>query len=614
MTTVEIPGVSSAWLAPESMPPSQWADGNLVLDPLVNADGGRYRTSVTPYVVEWLDSAGCSWVRQVSIVAGTQIGKTTAINGVLGYAIAQDPGPVMVVVPRTSDVPTFHERRFMPLVRSSPALAAELTDRAHDAKRREILFRRSVVYLRSSQSPADLASVPVRYLLADEVDKFPGWSGREASPLDLARERMRTFWNAVCYVTSTPTVPGGAIWGEWLDGDRRRYWVPCPHCGRHQVLRFAQVKFDASLTAAAMRRQRQAHYECEHCKREIDDQAKRGMLAAGVWCPESAKLEEWRAGGAERDRADHRSYHLWAGYSPWLTWWKIAAQFLASKDNPARLQNWVNSWLAEPWVEKLDAPTDDVVRECMVPGFRMGQIPDGCLVATAGCDVQKDRIYYVVRGWGLDEESWLLACGQAATFAELEDVLCRNVWGKRRTGVTYAVCDFRYRRDEVLELARRRPVIQLGVGVDRSGPLDFSTNRLDRHPLTGAPLPNSLLVWSITVGRFKDYVASRMRRAATWHLPEDVPENYRRQVVSEHKIRVRSGARESERWVVRPGSEANHLWDCEVYASAAARMIHVEQLKRPPADGAGGAAASPPRRPPPPRSPSGPPRFPRLSR
>lgn len=592
MTAELVPDVSIAWRPPAQRRVSEWADENLRLDPLVNADGGRYRTAQTPYAREWMDSVNDPWVRQVAICAGTQVGKTTTINALIGYAIAQDPGPVMVVVPRTADVPTFYERRLMPLVRQTPALLAELTDRVHDAKRREVLFKRALVYLRTSQVPAELASVPVRYLFADEVDKFPGWTGKEAPPLDLARERQRTFWNAFCVVTSTPTVPDGAVWLEYLDGDRRHYWVPCPHCGRFQVLVWAQVKFDASLSAREMREQRQAHYECEHCHKPIDDQAKRGMLAAGVWCPEGVELDAWRQ-RRESDRTERRSYHLWAGYSPWLTWWQLVAQFLSCAGNPAKLQNWVNSWLAEPWQERLEVTTSDAVSACVVPGTLRGQVPAGCLVATAGVDVQKDRIYYVVRGWGYDEESWLLDCGSVATFAELEAVLCGRVWSERGgAGVRCGLIDSRYRREEVLEIVRRRPQLRMGAGVDRQGPLDFTAQKLDKHPRTGAALANSTLIWSITVRNFKDQLAARMQRPYSWHLPEDAGEDYHRHVVSEHKVRVRSGSREAERWVPRPGAAANHLWDCEVYAMAAARMIRIEALRR---------DAEAPKRPPPPQ-------------
>lgn len=612
----------AAWSPPEHLTPTDWADAHRYLDPLVTSAGGKYRSSWTPYAREWMDNAALGWVRQTTIMAGTQIGKTETVNNVLGFAIAQDPGPTMFVVPREKDIRTWSHARIKPMIEATPVLRAELTGSAHDLTTGEMLFRRSVLYVRSSQSPADLASVPVRYLLADEVDKYPRWSGREASPLDLAKERQRTFWNATAFVVSTPTTRDGNVFREFQDGDRRRYHVPCPHCGWFQVLRWQQVRWPAHcLEARDVRRERVAAYHCEKCDAAIPDEAKRAMLEQGVWVPEAYSFSDWVAGGArERDRTDHRSYHIWAAYSPWLTWWQLAATWLASKADPAKLQNWVNSWLAEIWEEKVEAPTDDLVRAAIKPGHRMGSgptVPAEVLIATAGVDVQKDRLIYVVRGWGYDEESWLLAAGEVATFDELEAVLCLNVWASRGgVGVRCALIDSRYRRDEVLDLVRRRPALRMAQGVERNSPTDFEPKKLERHPRTGQPLPNSVLIWSLTVGRFKDYVAGRMRRPDTWHLPEDAPDGYAAQVTSEHKVRVRSNARELERWVVKPGHQANHYWDAEVYACAAARMIRVELLKR--RDGDAGPAAPPPG-PPPPRPPR-PPRnrppitFPRLSR
>lgn len=610
------PGEVSAWMPPERLTPSAWADTFRFLDPKVTSAGGRYRSSWTPYAREWMDNAGLGWVRQTTIMAGTQVGKTETLNNVLGYAVSQDPGPAMVVVPRDKDIRTVAQTRIGPMIDATPVLRDELTGRSHDVTNGEMQFRRSMLYIRASQSPADLASVPVRYLLCDEVDKYPRWSGREASPLDMAKERQRTFWNSAAYVVSTPTTRDGTIFREYRDGDRRRYFVPCPHCGHFQVLRWSRVRWAPDIKDAAhMRLARAAAYHCEKCEAAFGDEHKRGMLELGVWVPEAFSFQDWIAGARDRDRVDHRSYHIWAAYSPWLTWWQLAAQFLGSTQDAAKLQNWVNSWLAEIWEEKVDAPTDDLVREAIVPGAALGQIPAGVMVATAGVDVQKDRIYWLVRGWGYDGESWLLGAGQVTTFEQLEDALFRNAWTPRGTvGVRLALVDSRYRRDEVIDLARRQPSVRLGAGVDRQGPLDFSTNALEKHPRTGARLPNSILVWSVTVGRFKDALASQMRQPDKWHLPEDLPEGYQAQMVSEHKVRVRSNNREVERWVVKPGSSANHFWDTEVYALAAAKMIRVELLRRPP-------GSSPDSPPPPPPSPRPPPRrrerdplrFPRLS-
>lgn len=138
----------SAMRPPDNLRPSEWADRFRYLDPLVNAAGGRYSSEFTPYAREWMDSAAVGWVRQVTIVAGTQIGKTETVNNLIGYAIAQDPGPVMLVVPREKDIRTAQQRRIVPMIEATPALVAERTPHAHDETIGEILFRRSVLYVR----------------------------------------------------------------------------------------------------------------------------------------------------------------------------------------------------------------------------------------------------------------------------------------------------------------------------------------------------------------------------------------------------------------------------------------------------------------------------------
>jgi phage terminase large subunit GpA-like protein len=597
---------AAAWRPPPRLSVSTWADEHMHLDPVINPAGGRFNSARTPYVREWLDSFVCRWVRQVTIVAATQVGKTTSLNNVLAYAVAQDPCPIMVVVPRTSDVPTFYERRLMPLVLSSPVLRDELTDRARDVKRREILFRRAIVYLRSSESPADLASVPVRCLFADEVDKYPGWSGREASPLDLARERQKNVWNAARYITSTPTDRGSAVMAEFRDGDQRRYWVPCPHCGAFQLLRWEQIKFDSSLDAREIRRRRDVRYECDACAQPIADSEKRGMLERGIWCPDGTSLEAWRAGGAAEDRADHRSYHLWAAYSPWLSWWQLAAEFMRCKGTPERLQNWVNSWLAEPWEERT-ASTSSAEVASRIGTHKLGDVPDGVRVLTAAVDVQKDYMAWAVWGWGMDEENWLVACGESPTFGELGDILFRNTWGAKQLAIRLCVVDTRHRSDDVFDFYRAWPtVVRMIMGVERDAPVPFGTLRLQKHPRTGAPMPDGPTIWTVNVGQFKDLVAQRLKprpaevgdgpRSGVLHLAQDTPEDFLTQLVAEHKIRERSGKKTADRWVLRPGHDRNEAWDLAVYNTAAARMIRVDTLRtRPPGAPARGRQAPAPR-------------------
>ena len=43
---------------------------------------------------------------------------------------------------------------------------------------------------------------------------------------------------------STPTVQGASrIEAAWTESNQQMYWVPCPYCGTHQVLRWANTEW-----------------------------------------------------------------------------------------------------------------------------------------------------------------------------------------------------------------------------------------------------------------------------------------------------------------------------------------------------------------------------------
>jgi phage terminase large subunit GpA-like protein len=73
--------------------------------------------------------------------------------------------------------------------------------------------------------------------------------------------------------------------------------------------------------------------------------------------------------------------HLHAG--------KLAAEFLAAKDDPAMLKPFVNTALAELW---RDAGDEIVGSELRIEAFSLRQILPQVLCITAGADVQDDRV------------------------------------------------------------------------------------------------------------------------------------------------------------------------------------------------------------------------------
>jgi phage terminase large subunit GpA-like protein len=578
-----------AWRPPLELTVSEWADRNRVLDPLTSAEPGPWRTSRTPYLREILDAFGEDGVEQITMMTSTQVGKTEALLCSLGYAIDQDPGPAIFVTPREPDAERIIARRIKPMVESSPSLSSSRTGWAGDYKVGELRFARSILYAGWAHSAASLAGNPCRYAFCDEVDKFPAYAGREADPIDLVRERLRTFPGLRrLVVASTPTTRAGRIFHEWESSDRRRFWLPCPGCGRFQVLKWSRVKWPQDQRDPnAVLDGNLARYACEVCDHSWTDGEKLEALELGVWGSEDGEVLEDGEVVEPKTPNRNRGFHIWAAYSPWVTWSELAAKFLEANagGDPARLMNFVNSWLGELWEEEIEKPTETAIAAAISP-YKEAELVPEVRVLTAGVDVQKSELFVTVWGWAEDLRVYLVLERRVGSFQALEELVVRGHFGgkdREPLPVRMIAIDSRYRTDEVYDFARRHPANVRAVrGVERSDPLPYSTSRVDRHPISGAAYRKSLVVWALNVGYFKDAIAHSIGvgpepgAARAFHVHDSPSSAFLRQMGSEHKVVQRdSRGRQRERWVPRPGIKANHYWDCAVYAWAAAAMISV---------------------------------------
>jgi len=276
-----------------------------------------------------------------------------------------------------------------------------------------------------------------------------------------------------------------------------------------------------------------------------------------------------------------------------------AFTFLDAHNDPAKLMNFVNSWLAEVWQEKIDEVDDEGIRALRRP-YKLGRVPKDAVVLTAGADVQADRAYYVVRAWGYGETSWLVDYGllyddDAERIAELGGSP-KSCLDKLPIGKAYPIdgtddvmpialwcIDARHRTDEVYIFARRhRDTVRaiMGSPTDLKGGLYYAS-KVDRNQKTGGALKGSQMIWHIDTVRFKDRI-NRLRtdQPPVWFLSDDVDADYLQHITAEEKVIERnSRGRARSVYTLRPGHERNDWWDCEVYATCAADMRGVPHLQ-----------------------------------
>ena len=570
--------IKTALRVPDQITVSEWTDKYRILNSITSAEPGRWNTGRTPYLKGIMDAFSDPLVEEITVMAASQVGKTESMYNMLAYVIDQDPGPTLMVSPRADDAKSISYNRVLPMIKSSPRLARHLPSLSDDITKLEYHLNRMILYFAGSNSPADLASRPIRYLFLDEVDKYPKFSGREADPIKLASERQKTFWNKKTVKVSTPTTRDGYIYREYEKSDQRKFYVPCPHCEKTQVLSFSQIKWQKSeKSAEKIKRERLAWYECFHCKKRIEDYHKPAMLQAGEWISEG------------QERTTHRGFWINSLYSPWLTWSDIAAEFIKSKDYIELLMNFVNSWLAEVWEEKIEDTTVDKLKH-LACDYEQGIVPDDVLVLTAGVDVQKDHFYYVIRGWGFCEESWLIRAGRVEYWDDIIDALFKTEYRKMNgyeTLPVYLTCiDSGYRTDEVYHFCRKWADKTKAVkGQDEiTGGRFYRASKIDLNSRTGSIIKAGLVLWNINTTQYKD----KMHRLITsrdphkWHLFRNPTDDYLAQVASEHKVLVRNRntGKAKEVWQKKKGVSANHYLDAEVYAVAAADIIRALNIRK----------------------------------
>lgn len=577
------------WKPPEELTLSQWADRYRRTSREASAEVGNWVTR--PYQREPFDAFTDPRVRRVVVMSSVQMLKTELQLCVIGYCIHNQPAPILLVLPRDDDCDTFSKLRLAPMLRDTPCLHG----RVADAKSRfsgntisQKLFPGGHLRIVAGGSPANLAALPIKILLCDEIDKFPPSAGAEGDPIALAEGRTAEFPDAKVVLTCSPTTAGySAIERAYNESDRREYEVPCPHCGEFQVLKFrSQVVWDDTLPSRKKQAD-SARYLCEHCKQSWNDAQRWKAIHKG----------RYRATEPFSGIAGFRISQL-CSLKKRLS--QIVLHYLRAKDDGIEsLKVFFNTVLAETWVDRGEAPDHEKLLERREQ-YSTGIVPPGALFLTAGADVQRDRIEVEIVGWGRGRESWSVdyrvlegKTSEPAVWAELEKV-ARETFPLASGGAELPIARFFIdsgdgtTTNDVYNWCRQQPASQVcAIKGDGRGDLPVSERRPVDVTIGGKRLRRGLHIRHVNSSFFKsEFYADLRKRKPTaeelaqgWvyppgycHFPEGqhYGDEHFKQIVAEQLIATvnRKTRRVRMEWQqLRPRNEA---LDCRVYARAAA--------------------------------------------
>lgn len=394
----------------ESLTGAQWAERYGYLPP-DSAEPGRVRMSRVPYLVEPLNCVTDPRFEEVVAMKGSQIGWTVCVYGMaIGYFMHWDPRPCLLYQPTEGDARSFARDKLEGIISETPVLRELVGDKKSRDSENSTMHKEfpggriDVLWAVTRLFRQRSAGV----VFGDEIDEYKLTD--QGDPIKLMESRLTTYTRPTRVLGSTPTKEAASrIARAYGDSDRRKYFVPCPHCDHGQVMVWGGPDEDRGFKWEREKVDgRSVHvpgtigYLCEHCHALIDEKHKVWMIQQGRWVAENPGA---RAAGF------HIPQFLSAFHG--TRWEKLVSDWDKAYDDPEKLEVFTNHVLAEPWKERDLMINTDTLRARAAPyvgaSGKPVEVPNGVGILTAGVDVQGNRVELLVKGWGAREESWMVS-------------------------------------------------------------------------------------------------------------------------------------------------------------------------------------------------------------
>jgi phage terminase large subunit GpA-like protein len=307
-----------------------------------------------------------------------------------------------------------------------------------------------------------------------------------------------------------------------------------------------------------------AAFLCPHCGDLISEVHKLAMIEAGRWSVTAPEVQ------------GHAGFRLSALTSPLAnaSWGILAQEFLAAKDDPSKLQPFVNTVLAQPW-----KPAGDEIDESRLLGraeaFSLDAIPAEVLLIVAGCDVQADRLEITFSGFTRDANVCLVLAHvvlHGPTDAEqiwidLDDVI-KQRWPHPHGGV----------------IGVDACAIDAGSGGHYDRVMKFCAARASRRVFATKGVPGfarpafrvsqtlkgrgAQRLYLIGVDGLKSLLFERLKRGQSVRFSNTLEADYFEQLASERRVVRYSRGRKEERFEMVSGRR-NECLDCLIMCLAA---------------------------------------------
>ncbi len=256
---------------------------------------------------------------------------------------------ILYLFPSRSDVIDFSKSRVDPLIDDNPETIGSWI-RDTDAAGIKKIWN-SFLYLRGMQSRVGLKSIPVDFIVFDELDEAP------QNALDMAMERMGHSEFKEVLKLSNPTLPDYGIDKAFQETDQRFWLLKCEKCGEHTCL-------EDTFPDCLIETHGKVIRACQKCSQELNP-------SVGEWVARRPSI------------TDKRGYHYSQLFSHFVAPRDILHQFRTTNN----LTDFYNLKIGNAYVEATNRLSmQDVLSLCGSEGVS-SQDPGSC---SMGVDQGKD--------------------------------------------------------------------------------------------------------------------------------------------------------------------------------------------------------------------------------
>ena len=588
---------------PPRMTLDQWADKYRYMSETTGEKWYTKRVEVARGPMRAVTEPG---VHTITAMVATQMLKTELLMNVIGFFSHLDPCPILVVQPKAEVAKKFSNVRIKQMIKSSPVLK----ERYIESKQRDATdttlhkeFPGGHLTIVSAKTPSDLAMLPIRIVLLDEIDKYDESAGKEGDPINLAEERMSKYAsNSLSIRTCSPTIKNlSRIEASYETSDKRKPYVSCPHCKHYQLMLWPNVRWEKDGSGRPIINS--AQYHCIKCNMGWTEFQRLTALKTTVWhqtkefnCRECGVVNEpatwdpnerakWNeyghalCEGCGKTHGPNQHAGFWANklYSPFRGLAHLVKLWDEAQGNVESLKTFINTQLAETFEEAGEQIRDIEWLTKRAERYD-GELPSEAGVVTAGVDVQNNRVEIEIVGWGKNEESWSIDhivlpgdLAQSEVWEQLDEVLSRpyHRFDGKISYVAAAAIDMQGGfTQQVAEFCRgkinKRFWAIRGVGGE-GRPIPV-------WPHNPGRTKHNVPFYNVGVDAGKNIVFSRLfienPGPGFCHFPLDREKDWYKQLVAERRVIRYRGTQKYLQWE-NPSKSRNEAFDMRVYAYAA---------------------------------------------